>query len=53
VFKRPDGRFQVALRGEPLYRYAGDASKGEANGEGLQDFGGTWHAVVARTSSGY
>jgi predicted lipoprotein with Yx(FWY)xxD motif len=53
VFKRPDGKFQVALRGEPLYHYVGDSAKGQANGEGIQTFGGTWHAVVARTSSGY
>jgi predicted lipoprotein with Yx(FWY)xxD motif len=53
VFKRPDGKFQVALRGEPLYHFAGDSAKGQANGEGIQTFGGTWHAVVARTTSGY
>ena len=47
VFKRPDGKFQVALRGKPLYRYAGDSAKGQANGEGLVSFGGTWHAMPA------
>ena len=52
VFKRPDGSFQVTLRGLPLYRFAGDASKGQANGEGIQSFGGTWHAVTAKGSSG-
>jgi predicted lipoprotein with Yx(FWY)xxD motif len=53
VFKRPDGKFQVALRGEPLYHFSGDSAKGQANGDGLQGFGGTWHAVVSRTTSGY
>jgi predicted lipoprotein with Yx(FWY)xxD motif len=47
VFKRPDGKFQVALRGKPLYRFAGDSAKGQANGEGIQSFGGTWHAMPA------
>jgi predicted lipoprotein with Yx(FWY)xxD motif len=53
VFKRSDGKFQVALRGKPLYRFAGDASKGQANGEGLQSFGGTWHAMPAALALGY
>lgn len=53
VFKRPDGKFQVALRGKPLYRFAGDSAAGQANGEGIQTFGGTWHAMPARTTSGY
>jgi len=47
VFKRPDGKFQVALRSKPLYRYAGDSAKGQANGEGIVAFGGTWHAMPA------
>lgn len=49
--RRPDGRLQVTLRGMPLYRFAGDSRKGQANGEGLQAFGGTWHAVVAGASN--
>jgi predicted lipoprotein with Yx(FWY)xxD motif len=48
VFKRADGKFQVTLRGKPLYRYAGDSSRGHASGEGIQSFGGTWHAMPAR-----
>lgn len=52
VFKRPDGTFQVTLRGLPLYRFSGDSAKGQANGDGIQSFGGTWHAVTARASSG-
>ena len=47
VFKRSDGKFQVALRGKPLYRFAGDSAKGQANGDGIQSFGGTWHATPA------
>ena len=51
MFRRPDGRLQVTLRGRPLYRYAGDASKGDVNGDGIQSFGGTWHMLPARTTS--
>lgn len=47
VFKRADGKFQVALRNKPLYRFAGDSAKGQANGEGIVNFGGTWHATPA------
>jgi predicted lipoprotein with Yx(FWY)xxD motif len=47
VFKRPDGKFQVALRGKPLYHFYLDSAKGSAKGEGLQTFGGTWHAMPA------
>ena len=47
ILRRSDGRLQVTLRGRPLYRFSGDSAKGEANGEGLESFGGTWHAVTA------
>ena len=33
----PGGGTQITLNGWPLYRYAGDASPGEANGEGIGD----------------
>jgi predicted lipoprotein with Yx(FWY)xxD motif len=44
---RRGSRFQVTLRGKPLYRFAGDHGKDESNGEGIPDLGGTWHAVTA------
>ena len=47
ILRRSDGRRQVTLRGKPLYRYAGDSAPGDTNGEGIQSFGGTWHAVSA------
>ncbi|HUA10912.1 MAG TPA: hypothetical protein VMA83_02805 [Solirubrobacteraceae bacterium] len=47
VVKRPNGEFQVTLDGHPLYVYAGDAQNGQANGEDLKSFGGTWEAVTA------
>ena len=47
LLHRSNGRWQVVLRGKPLYRYAGDSARGEANGEGIKSFGGIWHAVTA------
>ena len=47
ILHRGHGVLQVTLRGLPLYRFAGDHARGEANGQGLQSFGGTWHAVLA------
>lgn len=47
VLKRSDGTEQVTLNGMPLYTFAGDHSSGEANGEGLASFGGTWYTVKA------
>jgi predicted lipoprotein with Yx(FWY)xxD motif len=40
--RRHDGRLQVTYRHQPLYRYAGDSSKGDTNGQGLDDSGGKW-----------
>ena len=40
--RRADGRLQVTYRHHPLYRYAGDAGRGQTNGQGLDDFGGKW-----------
>jgi predicted lipoprotein with Yx(FWY)xxD motif len=43
--KRPDGgKLQLTYDGHPLYRYAGDQSKADANGEGV---GGQWFVVKA------
>jgi predicted lipoprotein with Yx(FWY)xxD motif len=47
-----NGLFQVTLSGHPLYLYAGDGGKkGNATGQGIMTFGGTWH-VVATSSAG-
>jgi predicted lipoprotein with Yx(FWY)xxD motif len=47
LLHRSNGTWQVTLRGLPLYRYSQDRAKGQANGEGVQSFGGTWHAMTA------
>ena len=47
--KRPDGgRLQLTYNGHPLYRYAGDQSKADANGEGV---GGQWYVLKTGASS--
>lgn len=40
---RDDGSPQVTYNGEPLYLFAGDASPGDTNGDGV---GGVWHVVA-------
>lgn len=51
ILRRSNGALQVTLRGLPLYRFSGDSSKGEANGQGIKSFGGTWGAVTAAAGS--
>jgi predicted lipoprotein with Yx(FWY)xxD motif len=29
-----------------LYTFSGDTAAGQAHGEGIQSFGGTWHVVT-------
>lgn len=50
LLHRRGGKLQVTLRGKPLYRFNEDRKAGAARGEGLQTFGGTWHAVSAAAS---
>jgi predicted lipoprotein with Yx(FWY)xxD motif len=40
-----DGGEQVTHADLPLYTFAGDTAAGQANGEGISSFGGTWHVV--------
>ena len=41
------GSLYVTYGGWPLYTYSGDSGPGEANGEGITSFGGTWYLISA------
>jgi predicted lipoprotein with Yx(FWY)xxD motif len=47
ILRRSKGVLQVTLGGLPVYRYSGDHAKGEANGQGIHSFGGSWHVLSA------
>src|SRR5205814_2118492 len=40
-----NGTMIVTYQQLPLYRFTKDKDSGDAYGEGLQSFGGTWHVV--------
>ncbi|KUI48039.1 hypothetical protein AU198_04860 [Mycobacterium sp. GA-1199] len=46
IVPRRDEGEQVTYRGHPLYRYAGDQTDRDAHGQGLDMFGGEWHALT-------
>jgi predicted lipoprotein with Yx(FWY)xxD motif len=50
IIKR-HGFFQVTLSGRPLYRFSQDSAKGQAHGQGIMGFGGTWHVVAESAAS--
>jgi hypothetical protein len=41
----------LTVGGLEAYRYSGDSKKGQASGEGIQSFGGIWHAVTAAAAA--
>jgi predicted lipoprotein with Yx(FWY)xxD motif len=41
----PNGRV-VLYNGHPLYTFAKDKTSNDANGEGINAFGGTWHVAT-------
>jgi predicted lipoprotein with Yx(FWY)xxD motif len=43
----PSGRRTATVAGHPVYTFAEDHAPGDVNGEGLQEFGGSWYAVSA------
>ncbi len=45
TIERPDGTTQVTYSGHPLYKFRGDKTPGDANGNGQSAFGGTWTAL--------
>jgi len=38
---------QVTVAGHPVYTYSADSGPGQATGEGVQTFGGTWYVLDA------
>jgi predicted lipoprotein with Yx(FWY)xxD motif len=48
--KRPDGRLQVAYKGEPLYTFAQDRKSGDTKGDGFRDVG-IWRVAVISGAS--
>jgi hypothetical protein len=42
---RSDGKPQVTYHGHPLYFFSGDQNPGDANGQGVNTFGGLWYVL--------
>jgi hypothetical protein len=42
---------QVSSGGLPLYRFSGDAAAKQAKGDGINAFGGTWHAATVKAQT--
>jgi predicted lipoprotein with Yx(FWY)xxD motif len=45
--KSATGSLYVTYGGWPLYTFAGDSSPGQAKGQGITSFGGTWYVLSA------
>jgi predicted lipoprotein with Yx(FWY)xxD motif len=45
VVSRSDGKRQLTYAGHPLYYYVGDSKAGQANGQGLNQFGARWYVL--------
>jgi predicted lipoprotein with Yx(FWY)xxD motif len=43
---RSDGSSQATYLGHPLYTYTADTAPGQANGNGINAYGGLWHEVT-------
>jgi predicted lipoprotein with Yx(FWY)xxD motif len=41
----PDGTAIATVAGHPVYTFSQDQQPGDLNGEGVNEFGGVWHAV--------
>jgi len=48
---RADGSTQATFDGHPLYAYVGDASPGQAKGNGLNAAGGLWTEITPSIST--
>jgi predicted lipoprotein with Yx(FWY)xxD motif len=45
TIRRSDGKPEVTYNGHPLYLYAADQQPGDANGQGINAFGGGWFVL--------
>lgn len=45
TMKLSDGETYPTYNGWLMYEYVGDSGPGQAHGEGIQSFGGTWYAI--------
>ena len=45
TIKRSGGKRQVTYNGHPLYRFVGDQTAGDMNGQRLNAFGARWYVV--------
>jgi predicted lipoprotein with Yx(FWY)xxD motif len=45
TMKLSDGETYPTYRGWLMYEYTGDSGPGQANGEGIKSFGGTWYVL--------
>jgi predicted lipoprotein with Yx(FWY)xxD motif len=43
--KRKDGKLEVTYNGHPLYYFVPDRKPGQANGQGVNQFGGPWWVI--------
>jgi predicted lipoprotein with Yx(FWY)xxD motif len=51
TIKRPDGSTQATYNGHPLYTFIMDTGPGTDKGNGVNAFGGLWHALTASGSA--
>src|SRR2546423_6071239 len=47
TIRRANGSLQATYGGHPLYRFMGDSTAGDTNGQGLHAFGANWYVVQA------
>jgi predicted lipoprotein with Yx(FWY)xxD motif len=46
TIKGPSGSLYITYAGWPLYTFSGDSGPGQAHGQGIQSFGGTWETLT-------
>jgi predicted lipoprotein with Yx(FWY)xxD motif len=47
-FLKRGSRFQVTLSSHPLYTFVSDSRAGQANGQNIRSFGGTWLVIKVK-----